>query len=1234
MNGSRKIVLLFFLTVLLLVLSFFAEKLYFSDYEYHLRTKFFNRTLAEKQAVMEICLENMKPVLAMEDHHGSVTENDIFQLAEENNITILEYIDRKLIYWSSNEFDVPNFLSDTLFSKPLIFMQNGWFLTKTVMAGNEMLIGLLRIRSDYGFTNDIIRNGFEEDFRLSENIGFSTERNASEYHVNSSDGNFLFSLIFPAKKEISYLTYIPSSLWCLAFFVLILLLMQLLEYFSGRVNRAVTTLLFIVFLFAFYYIFLLADKPRIFFLSELFSPYKFSLNDFIPSLGHLFILSLFSALSAYIFYRDFPYPSTSGGNRFYSTISAVLHLAAGAFFTGVFHFLFSRLVATSNISFESYKVLELSWFSIAGFMSAMMFLLVPVFILYRFTKAESSFSSVIFIIILIVTLPVLAFLFPAGGDSRLPFVLFWFLLAPGIWLTGRKRKNLFNMLLLVSVLTTLYSLYYITVLSEEKTTENLKIQAVTFSTENDPEAEHLLLDLWPEISSDTLLKRFMLSESFNKDRLDVDKLYNYLNEVYFGGYWGNYDFSMVLCSDEDNLQIGSEPVRYENCFDFFDTRIKLNGHQLTGTDFYFIDNQGGRANYTGRLNYRTGKGTINGLFIELYSDVNVFQPGYSELLLDKKYHKYEGVRNYSFAKYINGELVIHNGEFAYDKTDVEYVDKLSDYRIFSYDRYRHVLYKNGSATVMISRPLITAGNLLISFAYLFAFILIFSNLVLLTIRKPSFRQLISLTFRQKLQVSYVGILLVSFTLIGVVVSLLTIYEYRQRHSDNMKEKLNSVYLELESRLGQEVRLSSDWRNQSFANLNSLLVRLSNIFNTDINLYDLNGYIMATSRQEIFFNDLLSRRINNMALINMKDFIRSEFYQNEKIGKLEYISAYVPFYNEEGRLMAYLNLPYFRMQSVLTNEISNLIVAVINFTLLLVVITMGLSVFISGRLTAPLSMLSEGLASVELGKKTEHLSYSGNDEIGDLVRQYNRMLDELDESVKKLANSEREYAWREMAKQIAHEIKNPLTPMKLNVQQLLRSWNDKSPGFDKKIEIFANNQVEYIDNLSTIATAFSSFAKMPGNNPTELDLIEQIRTSLELFRNTENIRFDVIWPVENRVVVFADREHLNGIFSNLIKNAMQSIPPGAEGIIGVRIDVRGNKVLVTISDNGTGIPEEIRKKMFTPNFTTKSSGMGLGLSIVKRYVENAGGNIWFESETGKGTRFFVELPVKFTVEKPL
>src|SRR4030042_49675 len=274
-------------------------------------------------------------------------------------------------------------------------------------------------------------------------------------------------------------------------------------------------------------------------------------------------------------------------------------------------------------------------------------------------------------------------------------------------------------------------------------------------------------------------------------------------------------------------------------------------------------------------------------------------------------------------------------------------------------------------------------------------------------------------------------------------------------------------------------------------------------------------------------------------------------------------------------MAYLNLPYFRMQSLLAREISNLIVAIINFILLLIVITMSFAVFISGRLTSPLSMLSDGLASVRLGKKSKHLAYKGSDEIGELVRQYNRMVDELDQSAQKLANSEREYAWREMAKQIAHEIKNPLTPMKLNVQQLLKSWKDKIPDFDKKLEIFSKNQVRLIDTLSSIASAFSAFAKMPGTSPGLVNLLEQVQTTLELFRNTSNVNFRVQWPHESKVFIYADKEQLNGIFSNLFKNSIQAIPQDRQGLIGVSLEMKGDKVIIGVEDNGTGIPEPLQ-----------------------------------------------------------
>lgn len=1233
MKGVRFHWLLTGITLVLVLLALAAESVYFSDFEYRFRTRRFNKILNSKEKILDDCLNGMKPILAEEDPHGSVPESNLFSLAENNNITILEYLDDKLFHWSDNGFNVPSFLADSLLSNKLVYLQNGWFLTKSVTAGNEKLVGLLRLRYDYSFENDIIKSGFEETYGLSKNVGISLDKNASGFHINNRNGQFLFSLVFPEIRKNSYFILIPLVLWSIALFLIVFQIVRLCLILLEKGKFAGGTFLLLGSFILIYYIILISGKPTVFLQTELFSPYRFSLNSAIPSLGHLLLISILTAVFSFFCYKYLPSgpPDEIRGRKDYILFSFML-LACTALFC-VFHYFFSEIISNSNISFETYRILDLSIFSIAGFIALFLLLMVPVLFLIRAVRHFKRLSSSLVLLSLIPSIVFLAIIYIHDTGTFIPLVLFQLFLTGTIWFGVRKNVGLFNMTVLFSLIFATYSLWFITILSETKTTENIKIQAVSFSTENDPEAEDLLLEMWPVISTDTVLKNLMTTESFNKNREDVDKIFEYLQSNYFTGYWTNFNFKIVLCRDDEPLNIGPGNGVFENCFKFFDDRIRQNGHRLTGTDFYFIDNQGGRSYYIGKLTFHAQGFKTNGLFIELYSDVNVFQPGYSSLLLDKKYHGYSGLKDYSFAKYINGEIVLRTGDFPYDKTDGVYVDNVSDYKIFRADGYKHVLFQNGNATVIISRPYLTTGDLAISFSYLFAFILLLSNIFMLVIRRPVIKGMNLFNFRQKLQLSYIAILLFSFLLIGIVVAFLTINQYQSKHQEIITEKLNSVYLELDSKLSGENNLTNDWRNGDYTSLGELLIQLSNIFNTDINLYDLQGFLIATSRPEIFARNLTSTRINIIASINLNDNNRSEFIQKEKIGNLEYLSMYVPFFNAENKVIAYLNLPYFRMQSVLAKEISNLVVAVINFTLLLIVITMSIAVFISGRLTAPLSMLGEGLASVEVGKKSKHLTYRGSDEIGELVRQYNRMVDEIEESTYKLANSEREYAWREMAKQIAHEIKNPLTPMKLNVQQLFKSWNDKVPGFEKKLEKFTKNQIEYIDNLSSIASAFSSFAKMPGSNPMEINLPDQITTTLELFKNTSNISFRVKWPHENKVVVYADKEQLNGVFSNLIKNGIQSIPQEREGIIRVNMEISGNKVIVAVSDNGSGIPDDIQKKLFTPNFTTKTSGMGLGLSIVKKYVESANGRIWFESETDKGTSFFVELPLRYTVEKP-
>jgi nitrogen fixation/metabolism regulation signal transduction histidine kinase len=273
-------------------------------------------------------------------------------------------------------------------------------------------------------------------------------------------------------------------------------------------------------------------------------------------------------------------------------------------------------------------------------------------------------------------------------------------------------------------------------------------------------------------------------------------------------------------------------------------------------------------------------------------------------------------------------------------------------------------------------------------------------------------------------------------------------------------------------------------------------------------------------------------------------------------------------------------------------------------------------------------MQEKLSNIRLGKRNETLEWKRNDEIGELVREYNRMVDELAVSAEKLARSERESAWREMAKQVAHEIKNPLTPMKLSMQHLQRAWNEKSDNMDELFSRISKTLIEQIDALSNIASEFSNFAQMPRAKNETLDLSKIISSVINLFSGTPNIK--IIFEDDKAARrIFADREQLIRLFSNLIKNSIQAIPENTEGKIEVRIKTENDFHIISIRDNGTGIAPEQQEKIFMPSFTTKTSGMGMGLALVKNIAEQAGGKVWFETKPEEGSTFFVELPSQST-----
>lgn len=307
------------------------------------------------------------------------------------------------------------------------------------------------------------------------------------------------------------------------------------------------------------------------------------------------------------------------------------------------------------------------------------------------------------------------------------------------------------------------------------------------------------------------------------------------------------------------------------------------------------------------------------------------------------------------------------------------------------------------------------------------------------------------------------------------------------------------------------------------------------------------------------------------------------------------------------------------------RISDILATFLSIYTLLFILSGVIAIALSNSITRPIEILGKKLKSLKLSKQNEPVQWKNEDEIGALITIYNEMIQKLSDNARVMAKVERDSAWKEMAKQVAHEIKNPLTPLKLNIQYLESKIRMNPDEAREIVEQITPGLIEQIDNLSQIASEFSNFAQLPSARNEKIRLNEIVKTVHDFFRKREDLEFKLFVPI-NDILVFADRNHLVRIMNNVVKNAIQAIPADREGEIIIKLYTRGDDAVIMIRDNGSGIPGDMQDKVFSPNFTTKSSGTGLGLAISLNMLESFNGRIHFETEEGLGTDFFIEIPL--------
>lgn len=481
--------------------------------------------------------------------------------------------------------------------------------------------------------------------------------------------------------------------------------------------------------------------------------------------------------------------------------------------------------------------------------------------------------------------------------------------------------------------------------------------------------------------------------------------------------------------------------------------------------------------------------------------------------------------------------------------------------------------------------------------------------------------LIKLSLRNRIFISMILLVLgASILIVGV-----TVYQYKLEseayHRERLERKEQAIRENIKFVLESTTHVVSTEKMPVILKEGGKIYEISQVHDMQIHVYDLEGRLLIKSN-ESFFRDTSNVQIPQHILEKLEASSKKRFLRKSEVNGQKFQSSYTYLNDNQFKPLAILYLPYLQDDEMLNKDLNDFLILMGEVYLFMLVLAILMSYFLSKYITKSLKLVSEKIVQTRLDKRNQKIEVeNASEEIYTLVAAYNSMIDELEESAVKLATGEREQAWREMAKQVAHEIKNPLTPMRLSVQSFQRNFNPNDPNIDQKVKEYSDTLIHQIDTMSAIASAFSNFAKMPAQQNEILNVPKIVKLALDIF----NENYIVFSSEKEEILAKFDRTQLIRVVTNLVKNATQALQDVEDPRILVRVEEQGEMVCIIVSDNGIGIAEENTEKVFEPKFTTKSSGMGLGLAMVKNLVETYGGSITFTSKRNKGTIFTVKFP---------
>ncbi|AEA43490.1 sensor histidine kinase [Fluviicola taffensis] len=1121
----------------------------------------------------------------------------------DNTLFVHVYQSDSLIYWNTNKCPINRFADLHFPVNGAVQLQNGWYYSVLRKVNKMTYVVTFGIKRVFPIQNDQLKNYFFHPFpAISGTISLVSTENESIYDEN---GDSVFSITNEDSLEDN------QSILGVIFLDLLIIFFLIGYKIASGVRKSKFQLLFIL---AVVFVRVAALKLDWFYWMEdtdLFDPGLMALNSWIPNLGEMLVwffclLLIFPVLLKFLSEKS-------------SSFLTVVLLTMIPVWIMIYPQLIKLIIVNSTIPIHLSEVLKLNVFSIVFILviAISSLFLIQLFLLtfHKWKIQAPSKLKQIGILTILLSAVIIAneWIFRLHG-----FWIIWmflFVFTTFFIVFYRESKWNFTLYLLAIFLISFGITMNLEMEAKKKEREERLLFANQLADDRDINAEVDFTKAKAKLIAEPFLKRLF----DHTTKPSFSELKEAMEYQVFNGYWDRFDVDCYYyLQDSSGLRLNGMYMRQlKELIERHGVRSEID------TSLYYVKDYTSQFNYVFYLPIER-----NGVKVDFFGTMKSKRIpekiGFPRLLISKQTAVFESLERYSIAKYFNNQLVLNYGSYSYPTSlRIFGDDKSSGDHWYIKNGFEHLIFKKSKTdAIILSKPvtswlsyLTTTSILLVSFGSIWA-------LILFVRRMNQIRVANGVSMITKIQLVLISLIVVSLAGFSIASSTMLTGQYRSYSKDLIREKVKSVMNDINLR---QRFTSEKFSEKNQEGLDYQLRRWSKVFLADINLYQSDGVLAGASRTKIYKLGLLSEQMNPAALLELQFNKKSEFIHEENIGSLVYLSGYVPVFDHENELLGYLNILHFDQRNAFEDQLKQFFVAILNVFMLLLVLSILTALLVSSWLTGPLMLLRKSFSEIEFGKSNAPINYKAQDEIGSLVAQYNHKLNELADAAARLAQSERESAWREMAKQVAHEIKNPLTPMKLSVQHLQRVFDPNDPKAAERIERVTNSLIEQIDALTSIANEFSNFAKLPQPIMTEVDILELLNAVAALFDGDGKIHVQVQLNTTEQLIIPADKEMILRVLNNLVSNGIQAASITSESHIGLSIDANEDFVFIRVRDNGTGIAEDQIQTIFEPYFTTKSTGTGLGLAMVKQIVETHHGSIEIENTSPEGTTVLVTLP---------